>query len=129
MKLLDAIELGTGSSVLVAGLAVSAIAANQEHFPGVFLGFTLFVAGYKLSQVAVRESEDTEFSGAVSDMLQGSRLIDLLTTLVGMGTIAYGIVLLFHSFERIDILTAFTASALTFLGYATAHYGVNHTVV
>ncbi|MDY6768948.1 MAG: hypothetical protein SVW02_02465 [Candidatus Nanohaloarchaea archaeon] len=129
MKVLDAAELGTGSTVLVAGLGVSAFAANQENFPGVFFGFALFIAGYKLSQIAVRDSEATEFQETVADMLEGARLIDLLMTLVGIGTIAYGFILLFEGFRSTDLVLAFTASALLFLGYAVAHYGVNRTVV
>lgn len=129
MKLLDAAELLLGSVVLVAGLGLSALAANVQSFPGVFLGFILFVVGYRLSQVAVRESDESELQGAVSDIVEGAEIAELFMTVVGVGTIAYGFTLLFTSFNRADLLLTAAASALLFTGYVTAHYGINKTLV
>ncbi|MFB6294924.1 MAG: hypothetical protein ABEI97_04140, partial [Candidatus Nanohaloarchaea archaeon] len=118
-----------GSTVLIVGLGISAIAANVESFPGVFAGFALFVAGYKLSQLSVRDTDDSELRALATDITGSAVLIDLFMTVVGTGAIAYGLVLLFTALNRTDLLLAGIASALMFAGYATAHYGVNKTVV
>ncbi|MDY6766282.1 MAG: hypothetical protein SVW77_02845 [Candidatus Nanohaloarchaea archaeon] len=129
MNLLDSVELLVGSTVLIAGLGFSAITAARESFPGVFVGFVLFLSGYKLSQVAVRDSEETPLRGLVSDMLDEAKVIDLFMAVVGTGAIAYGFLLLFQAFGRTDVGMAAVSSALMFAGYVIAHYGVNKTVV
>ncbi|MDY6766453.1 MAG: hypothetical protein SVW77_03730 [Candidatus Nanohaloarchaea archaeon] len=129
MDIVEAAGVVIGSTVLVTGLALSALAATAESFPGVFAGFTLFVVGYKLSQIAVRDTRDTALAELVDDILSSAGLIDLLMTVVGTGAITYGFILLFAALNRTDILLAGAGSALMFGGYATAHYGVNRTVV
>ncbi len=129
MDVLEAVGVVLGSGILIAGLGVSAIAASLESFPGVFAGFALFVLGYKLSQISVRDTTDTEIRALFSDITGSAVLIDLFMTVVGAGAIAYGVVLLFTALNRTDIVLAGGASGLMFAGYVTAHYGVNKTVV
>ncbi|MDY6774380.1 MAG: hypothetical protein SVS85_04220, partial [Candidatus Nanohaloarchaea archaeon] len=125
MRVDDALELVSGSLILVTGLGISAVAANQESFPGVFLGFMLFVVGYRISQFAAEESGETRLQDTVSDMVRGARLVHLLMTLVGIGGIGYGFILLFQSLGSRDLVTAAVGSGTMFLGYMAAHYGVN----
>lgn len=129
MNFLETLELILGSVVLVLGLGISAISASQRSFPGVFTGFVLFVAGYKFSQFVARESEETEVQETVDDVVEGSRLIDFLATLIGVGTIGYGFILLFESVKEVNFMIAAAASGVMFVGYVMAHYGVNNTVV
>ncbi len=129
MKWADALGLVTGSTVLVAGLGLAAIAASRRQFPAVFLGFVLFTVGYRISQVAVRQTEETDLQLMVSDILEGAQMGDLLMTLVGLGAVAYGFFLLFNSFTTTDLPSAFLAAAVLFTGFMTAHYGVNRALV
>lgn len=129
MKILETAGLLLGSTVLVMGLGISAISASQKSFPGVFIGFVLFVAGYKVSQFVARGSEETEVREVVDDIVKGSMLIDFLVTLVGVGTIGYGFILLFESLKEVEFVIAAAASGIMFTGYVMAHYGVNRTVV
>lgn len=129
MKLFDTAQLLLGSVVLVAGLGISTVAAHAESFLGVFLGFALFVVGYKISQTAVRQAEESELQGTVEDVVEGAGPVELFMTIVGVGAIAYGFTLLFDSFSSSDFVLTLTASAFMFGGYVTAHYGVNRTVV
>ncbi|MDY6769761.1 MAG: hypothetical protein SVU88_02190 [Candidatus Nanohaloarchaea archaeon] len=129
MDLVDAAELLLGSAVLITGLGLSALAAYTESFPGVFTGFALFLAGYKLSQVAVRDTPDTPLRRTVSDLVAGAEPVDLLMTVVGIGAIAYGFTVLFRAYGRTDVVMAGVAAATMFAGYTAAHYGVNKTLV
>lgn len=129
MDVLEALGVVLGSGILIAGLGISGIAANVESFPGVFAGFVLFVLGYKLSQISVRDTTDTEIKALFSDITGSAVMIDLFMTVVGAGAIAYGVVLLFTALRRADIVLAAIASGLMFAGYVTAHYAVNNTVV
>lgn len=129
MNVIEAASVIISSTVLVTGLAISALAAASESFPGVFAGFTVFVVGYKLSQLAVRDTDSTELASFTDEIVGSAALIDLFMTVVGTGAIAYGFVLLFNALNGADIVLAGAASALMFTGYATAHYGINNTVV
>lgn len=132
--LLKLFGLLAGSLILAIGLALAAIAAFQESFLGVFMGFSLFVGGYKLSQVAVRETDRTPIQymvlqDVVRDILRDASLIDLFMAVIGTGTIAYGFTLLVQSVETTQLPLAVAATTIMFAGYAAAHYAVNNTLV
>lgn len=132
--LLKLLGLISGSLILSLGLALAAIAAFQERFLGVFAGFILFVVGYKLSQVAVRETKRSSLEymvvrNVVRDIVRDASMIDLLMAVIGTGTIAYGFTLLIRSVEATDLLLAVVATTIMFAGYAAAHYAVNKTLV
>lgn len=129
MKLRDSAVLVSGSTVLVLGLGMAAISAVDRSFPGVLTGFTLFLAGYKGCQFSVTQTGAGTARDMVSDILEVSRMGDLLLVLVGAGMMAYGFVLLFTSFQDADFVLSFPSSALMFAGYAAAHYGINNTLV
>ncbi|MFB6167100.1 MAG: hypothetical protein ABEJ62_02460 [Candidatus Nanohaloarchaea archaeon] len=128
-RVLNTAELILGAIVLSAGLATAAISAYRENFPGVFLGFLVFVVGYKVSQYGVRISENSGIRDTVSDMVEGARFIDLLMAVTGIGSIAYGFTTLFQSLQNASLLQAFLASTLMFAGYVLTHYAVNRTLV
>lgn len=128
-RILDTVELGLGTAILIAGLGLAALSASGRDFIGVFVGLSLFIAGYKLSQVGVRQSEESELTETVYDILHSARMIDLVAVLVGAGTISYGFVLTFQGIEQADIRVAIVASALMLVGYGVAHYAVNNTLV
>lgn len=131
---LKLLGLMAGSLVLAIGLALAAIAAFRESFLGVFTGFALFVVGYKLSQVAVRETHRTPIQymvvrDVVRDIIRDASLIDLFMAVIGTGTIAYGFTLLVQSVETTQLPLAVAATLIMFTGYAAAHYAVNKTLV
>lgn len=129
MRLVETGGIVVGSLVLVAGLGIATIAATLRNFPGVFLGFALFAVGYKGAQIAVGDREETDLQELAGDILSSAQMGSLFMTLVGLGAIAYGFLLLFNSFSRTDLLAAFVASGILFTGFMTAHYGVNRTLV
>ncbi len=125
----DTAELVAGTVILSAGLGLSALSASERSFIGVFLGFILFILGYKLSQISVRSGHRPPFRETVRDILAQAWAVDVLMVIVGSGTITYGFVMLFGSIETANIFRATLAALLMFLGYAMAHYAVNKTVV
>lgn len=126
---LTAAELVVGTFILTVGLSAAAISAYRESFPGVIVGFALFVAGYKFSQFAVREGRRTPLADIVDDILQIAELVDFLMAVIGIAAIAQGFTLLIQSTAQFDFRAAVLASLLLFVGYATAHYAVNRTLV
>lgn len=132
--ILQLLGLMAGSLILAIGLALAAIAAFQEWFIGVFTGFILFVVGYKLSQIAVQETDRTPIQymvmrDIVRDILRDASLIDLFMAVIGTGTIAYGFTLLIQSVEATRLSLAVAATAIMFAGYTAAHYAINKTLV
>ncbi len=127
-RVVTAIEVALSSLLLAAGLAVSGIAAVREQFLGVFIGFILFVSGYRLSQLAVA-AEPVGARSFLEDVLDAAHAIRLFMVVVGGGAMTYGFVHLVGSMQTTDFPRAVAATGLIFIGYATAHYAVNRTVV
>ncbi len=123
------IQLISGGLILSTGLGVAAIYASQRDFVGVFVGFSLFIVGYEISQYSVYTSEDSKARAFVEDMLDSSGLVDFFMALIGLGTITYGFVNMFRSLEEAQLTLAVLSALTMFGGYMMAHYAINNTVV
>lgn len=128
-KRAQTVQLISGGVILSMGLAVAAIYAWNRNFVGVFVGFALFIFGYELSQYSVYTSEASKAREFIADMVESSQLIDLFMTIVGLGTVTYGITLLLRSVQEQSLLVAVLATLILFGGYMLAHYGINKTVI
>lgn len=123
------VQLASGGIILSTGLGVAALYAWQRNFLGVFIGFSLFVFGYELSQYSVYTSEQSKARAFIEDMVESSGLVDFFMAIVGLGTVTYGFTLLFKSVEKTRLSLAVLSALILFGGYMLAHYGINKTVV
>lgn len=128
-KTRQTVQLISGGVILSTGLGVAAIYASSRDFIGVFIGFSLFIFGYELSQYSVYTSEESKARSFIEDMIRSSGLIDLFMALIGLGTVTYGITLLFRSIEEAKLGLAVLSTLIMFGGYMMGHYAINKTVV
>lgn len=128
-KRAQTVQLISGGVILSTGLAVAAIYAWNRNFVGVFIGFALFIFGYELSQYSVYTSEESKAREFVADMVESSRMIDFFMAIIGLGTVTYGLTLLFKSVQRTSLTLAVLATLILFGGYMLAHYAINKTVI
>jgi hypothetical protein len=123
------IQLISGGIILSTGLGIAAIYAWNRNFVGVFTGFSLFIIGYEISQYSVYTSAESKARAFIADMVESSGMIDFFMAVIGLGTLTYGMTLLFRSVQETRLSLAVLATLVLFGGYMLAHFAINKTVI
>lgn len=128
-RIWQTVELIIATLILAIGLMLAAVFAFNESFIGVFVGFLLFVLGYKLSQFAVRKSAPSPLRDTVRDIVVAVDGIETLMAIAAAGGGTYGFILLFDSIQQTQVELAVAAVLTILISYAIGHLAINRTLV
>jgi hypothetical protein len=114
-----------GSVLVAGGSTLAGLYAFEGRLPVVMLGFLVFIAGYRVSQVGVH-ADGSALDPAVLDVDRPS-LPRVGLLVVGWVGIAYGVVMFSQTVLQPSLSNAVLSGIASIGGYMAAHVGINGT--
>lgn len=117
-----------GSVIIASGSAMAGLYSFEEEVLMVMLGFLIFIAGYRVSQVGTHAERDRVVS---QEILQpdGSITLSTLTRgfllILGWVGIAFGVTIFSRTILHPSFTNAVISGISSISGYMAAHVGIN----
>lgn len=135
-KLISRGSLIVGTLLVSTGCTLAAYYGFRERFVPVYIAFTLFAAGYKVSWYGTREFHNFESIIATIKNIPdkgpqhvSEELENYILLAAGLASISYGFIVFTQNILNFSVESAVIAGFATFAGYMVAHEGVNEVLI
>ena len=115
-----------GSVIIAVGASTVGLYAFEGRTPIVMLGFLVFIAGYRISQLGVHTDKlSNNITVNTNSVLDSGIISRLLLIIIGWIAISIGVTMFSQTILNPSLSNAIFSGISSITGYMCAHVGIN----